>query len=44
VQLTTRAAPPPAAALGGGASGVDFLVQLVPSNIVKAMATATCWR
>ncbi len=29
------AAPPPAP--GGGASGVDFLVGLVPNNIVKAM-------
>jgi len=37
-QLTTRAVPPPAGAMAGGASGIDFLVQLVPSNIVKAMA------
>jgi Na+/H+-dicarboxylate symporter len=36
--LQSRAAPPPAAALGGGATGVDFLVQLVPANVVKAMA------
>ncbi|MBX3028350.1 dicarboxylate/amino acid:cation symporter [bacterium] len=36
-QLTARAVPPAAGALAGGASGVDFLVQLVPSNLIKAM-------
>lgn len=36
--LVSRAAPPPAGALAGGASGVDFLVQLVPSNVIRAMA------
>lgn len=36
-QLTARAVPPAAGALAGGASGVDFLVQLVPSNVIKAM-------
>ncbi|HSP96552.1 MAG TPA: dicarboxylate/amino acid:cation symporter [Candidatus Dormibacteraeota bacterium] len=36
-QLTARAVPPPAAALAAGASGIDFVVQLVPSNLIKAM-------
>ncbi len=36
--ITSRAAAPPAAALAGGASGVDFLVALVPANVVRAMA------
>ena len=36
-QLTARAVAPPAGALAGGASGMDFLVQLVPSNVIKAM-------
>lgn len=34
--LATRAVAP-AAAMAGGASGIDFLVQLVPMNVVKAM-------
>ncbi len=38
VQLTARAAAPAAGALTGDASGVDFIVQLVPSNLIKAMA------
>lgn len=38
VQLTTRAVPPPSGSMAGGASGIDFLVQLVPNNVVKAMA------
>jgi DAACS family dicarboxylate/amino acid:cation (Na+ or H+) symporter len=37
-RLTARATAPPAAALAGGASGMDFVVQLVPANVVKAMA------
>lgn len=36
-QLTARAAAPAPATLAAGASGVDFLVQLVPSNLIKAM-------
>ncbi|MGE3496812.1 MAG: dicarboxylate/amino acid:cation symporter [Candidatus Binatia bacterium] len=36
--LAARAVAPPAAALAGGATGMDFLVQLVPGNVVKAMA------
>lgn len=36
-QLTARAVPPATGALAGGASGVDFLVRLVPSNLVRAM-------
>ena len=36
-QLTARAVPPAAGALAAGASGIDFVVQLVPSNLVKAM-------
>jgi DAACS family dicarboxylate/amino acid:cation (Na+ or H+) symporter len=36
-QLSARAVPPPAGALAGGASGVDFIVQLVPNNLVRAM-------
>ncbi len=37
-QLTARAVAPPAGALAGGASGMDFVVALVPSNVIKAMA------
>jgi len=37
-QLQARAAAPPVATLAGGASGIDFLVQLVPANVVRAMA------
>lgn len=37
-QLTARAVAPASGALAGGASGVDFLVALVPTNVVKAMA------
>jgi len=38
-KLAERAATvPPAATAPGGTSGVSFIVQLVPSNIVKAMA------
>lgn len=36
-KLSVRAVAP-AQAPGAGATGVDFLVQLVPSNVVKAMA------
>jgi len=38
-RLATQAsaAPPAAVATAGGATGVDFLVNLVPNNIVKAM-------
>jgi len=37
LSLQASAAPPPAAAASAGATGVDFLVGLVPNNIVKAM-------
>jgi DAACS family dicarboxylate/amino acid:cation (Na+ or H+) symporter len=36
--LGARAIAPSSAALAGSASGIDFLVQLVPSNVVRAMA------
>jgi DAACS family dicarboxylate/amino acid:cation (Na+ or H+) symporter len=36
-KLTARAVAP-AQAPGAGATGIDFLVQLVPSNVVKAMS------
>jgi Na+/H+-dicarboxylate symporter len=37
-QLTGRTSAVAQAATPAGASGIDFLVQLVPSNVVKAMA------
>jgi DAACS family dicarboxylate/amino acid:cation (Na+ or H+) symporter len=36
--LTARAAPPAVPLASAGASGVDFMVRLVPSNVVRAMA------
>ena len=37
-KLSARALPVLPVAAAAGASGVDFIVQLVPSNVVKAMA------
>jgi len=38
-KLSARALPTAPAAAPAGATGVDFLVQLVPSNVVQAMAS-----
>ena len=37
-KLSARALPAAPAAAAAGATGVDFVVQLVPSNVVRAMA------
>ena len=37
-QLTARAVAPAAGVAGAGPSGVEFVVRLVPSNVVRAMA------
>ena len=37
LEAQATATPPAPAATAGGATGVDFLVNLVPSNVIKAM-------